>query len=718
MSPLPAQRLTRARTVDRLVAALITGGGSLVLVAAALLVVFLLVECLPLLGNGSARGAGTARVGVAPLAAVEDEYRQSVMVVGRDAAVHVVRADGSSTAVAMTGAEPPLAEAVMDGAGRLVAVRDARSSVQVWSLRMRPSWKGQERTLEPVVRRVAELPPMAGGPLLAVAGGEGGASVLLAGERGAVVAVAGDAPRTVALPMTLPALAGTFTDNGAEAWVASSGELLLFALRGTSDGSAAPVEARAPLPARPTAMAMVLGGVTCLVGDEAGTVTGWQSVEGSMVGSRVLDPAAVFPGRGPVVRLATSQRDKTFLVLRGDSAELVHLTSRRRLFPLPEVPQGVVWIGFSPRRDGIVAVTAEPAVHRWSLSVPHPEATFSTLFLPVRYEGFAKPELVWQSTGGTSSFEPKLSLVPLVVGTFKGALYALLFSAPAGLAAALYVSQFAPRRLRLIAKPAIELMAALPSVVVGFLAALLLAPLLQRHVVAVLASLVALPAAVVGAAVLWETLPRSVRRRLPAAAELAAAGGAATGTVLLIFAGERVVTGALFGGDFLGWLAGHAGVTYDQRNAIVVGFALGFAVIPIIFTLAEDAFANVPPSLISASLALGATRWQAARTVAVPAASPGLFAAVMMGLGRAVGETMIVLMATGNTPLLSLSPFNGMRTMSACIAVELPEAPYGDTLYRVLILTALLLFAMTFVINTVAVTVSSRLRRRFGRLAA
>jgi phosphate transport system permease protein len=150
----------------------------------------------------------------------------------------------------------------------------------------------------------------------------------------------------------------------------------------------------------------------------------------------------------------------------------------------------------------------------------------------------------------------------------------------------------------------------------------------------------------------------------------------------------------------------------------VVGFALGFAVIPIIFTLAEDAFANVPPSLISASLALGATRWQAARTVAIPAASPGLFAALMNGLGRAVGETMIVLMATGNTPVLSLSPFNGMRTMAACIAVELPEAPYGGSLYRVLILTALLLFAMTFVTNTAAAVVAARLRKRFGRLAA
>jgi len=208
------------------------------------------------------------------------------------------------------------------------------------------------------------------------------------------------------------------------------------------------------------------------------------------------------------------------------------------------------------------------------------------------------------------------------------------------------------------------------------------------------------------------------RRRLRPRGELLLVGGALAATAFAVFAAAPTVERVLFAGDFRAWLLASAGVTYDQRNAVVVGFALGFAVIPIIFTLAEDAFSNVPPSLVSASLALGATRWQAARTVAIPAASPGLFAAVMTGLGRAVGETMIVLMATGNTPIMSLSPFDGMRTMAASIAVELPEAPFGDTLYRVLILTALMLFAMTFVINSAAVLVAARLRKRFGRLAA
>ena len=170
---------------------------------------------------------------------------------------------------------------------------------------------------------------------------------------------------------------------------------------------------------------------------------------------------------------------------------------------------------------------------------------------------------------------------------------------------------------------------------------------------------------------------------------------------------------ALLGTDTRQWLLDTWGVTYDQRNCLVVGLAMGFAVIPIIFTISEDAFSSVPSSLTAASLALGASRWQTATRVVLPTASPGIFSAVMIGFGRAVGETMIVLMATGNTPLLDWSIFNGMRTLSANIAVEIPEAPYGGTLYRVLFLAATLLFVMTFAVNTVAELVRQRLRERY-----
>jgi phosphate transport system permease protein len=139
-------------------------------------------------------------------------------------------------------------------------------------------------------------------------------------------------------------------------------------------------------------------------------------------------------------------------------------------------------------------------------------------------------------------------------------------------------------------------------------------------------------------------------------------------------------------------------------------------VIPIIFAIAEDAFTNVPSNLVAGSLALGADRWQTVRRVVLPTASPGIFSAIMIGFGRAVGETMIVLMATGNTPIMEMTPFKGFRAMSANIAVELPDAAVGGTLYRILFLAAFLLFLMTFVVNTLAELIRIRLRKKFQYL--
>jgi phosphate transport system permease protein len=152
--------------------------------------------------------------------------------------------------------------------------------------------------------------------------------------------------------------------------------------------------------------------------------------------------------------------------------------------------------------------------------------------------------------------------------------------------------------------------------------------------------------------------------------------------------------------------------SYDTRNALVVGFVMGFAIIPIIFTLAEDALGEVPSHLREASLGAGATPWQTALRVVVPTAMSGLFSAVMIGLGRAVGETMIVLMAAGSTPILEFNIFNGFRTLSANIATELPEAVHGSAHYRTLFLAALTLFGMTFVLNSVADTVRRHFRKK------
>jgi phosphate transport system permease protein len=302
------------------------------------------------------------------------------------------------------------------------------------------------------------------------------------------------------------------------------------------------------------------------------------------------------------------------------------------------------------------------------------------------------------------------------VGTLKGTVYSLLLAIPLGVLGAMFASQFLHPRLLAYVKPTVEIMAALPSVVLGFLAGLWLAPALERAFPALLLAVVALPLATWLAGIGWSRLPQGLRHGLPAGSEVflyVAVAAATLGLCLALAPGfERVA----FGGSFPAWLLETSGLRYDQRNAVVVGLAMGFAVIPIVFAIAEDAFSNVPRNLIAGSLALGANRWQTVTRVVLPTASPGIFSAVMIGFGRAVGETMIVLMATGNTPILDLNPFNGFRTLSANIAVEIPEAPHGGTLYRTLFLAALILFLLTFLVNTGAELVRQRLRRRYAQL--
>src|SRR4029453_12909251 len=242
------------------------------------------------------------------------------------------------------------------------------------------------------------------------------------------------------------------------------------------------------------------------------------------------------------------------------------------------------------------------------------------------------------------------------------------------------------------------------------------APRVEKAVPALALMVFVLPAMILLTGWLWTRLPRKFRGRFPLGTEAILFVFVLAAGIGLCFQLSPPFERLAFGGDFQAWLLRATGLGYDQRNAVVVGLAMGFAVIPIIFAIAEDAFSNVPSNLVAGSLALGADRWQTVTRVVLPTASPGIFSAIMIGFGRAVGETMIVLMATGNTPLLSWNPFNGFRTLSANIAVEIPEAPQFGTLYRVLFLAALLLFIVTFAVNTAAEMVRQRLRNRYARL--
>ena len=227
--------------------------------------------------------------------------------------------------------------------------------------------------------------------------------------------------------------------------------------------------------------------------------------------------------------------------------------------------------------------------------------------------------------------------------------------------------------------------------------------------------LIALPAAIVILSLAWQWLPDTVRARLDGWYGLIVVPVIVL-SVISAFSLGPTLENAFFGGDSRNWFLTVLGLDYDQRNALIVGLAMGLAVIPTIFSIAEDAIYGVPTHLINGSLALGATRWQTLIRVVVLTASPGIFSAIMIGLGRAVGETMIVLMATGNTPVMDLNIFQGMRTFAANIAVELPESEVDSSHYRILFLTALVLFMITFVFNTVAEVVRQRLRSRYGSL--
>lgn len=466
-----------------------------------------------------------------------------------------------------------------------------------------------------------------------------------------------------------------------------------------------------------TSLSLLLGHRTLISGGSRGTVSSWVVVKDDDGPSR-LRRVHDFPGPPEAaIAIAPSRRNKGFLTLHGaGDIQLHYATGGRALLRLAATGRPCGQIALAPKGDGVLAVSPDGTVHDWDLHNPHPEVSLHTLFGRVWYEGYAAPEFVWQSSSGSDDFEPKFSLVPLLYGTFKGTFYALIIAVPIALLAALYASQFMHPTLRHTVKPIIELMAALPSVVLGFLAGLWLAPLVERILPGLLLSTLILPAAVLMSLLLWQRMPIRLRRRVPTGAECLLL------LPVLILAGAAALSAGgwieawMPAGDCRVWLRTVLGIPYDQRNSLVVGFAMGFAVIPVIFTIAEDSLSNVPPHLSAGALALGATPWQSVLSVVLPAASPGIFSAVMIGFGRAIGETMIVLMATGNTPVMDPSLFSGFRALSANIAVELPEAPDGSTHFRVLFLAALLLFIFTFLVNTCAEVIRLRLRRRYSLL--
>lgn len=461
------------------------------------------------------------------------------------------------------------------------------------------------------------------------------------------------------------------------------------------------------LSAGPLNLSILAGGKSLLVQSSDGQLTQWFDVPKAPDNQYHLTRIRNFTPAGE--GLLTTESARRVFASVSPQGEL-SLFSSIQSAPLLQhkLAQGVTHAAFSPWGDHLLVENAAG----WSaypVDNRYPDISWRSLWQRVWYENYPEPAYVWQSSSAEESYQAKFSLIPIIFGTLKAAGYAMLFAVPLALAGAIYTAYFMSAGLRRVVKPAIEMMGAFPTVVIGLIAGIWLAPVIERYLTGIL-----LLPPLLALTILWcgwgsARWSAKTQRQLPA------------GWDVVVLLPVILLTGWLalwLGPPLAVWVLGMPlhewlGDNYDQRNALVVGIAMGFALIPVIFSLAEDALFSVPSSLSQGSLALGATPWQTLTRVVLPSAYAGIFSALMIGFGRAVGETMIVLMATGNTPIIDGSIFQGLRAMAANIAIEMPEAVVGSGHYRVLFLTALVLFCFTFLVNTLAESIRLRLRERY-----
>ncbi|QPG07235.1 ABC transporter permease subunit [Salinimonas marina] len=445
---------------------------------------------------------------------------------------------------------------------------------------------------------------------------------------------------------------------------------------------------------------------TVIMADRTGSVTRWvlQNRQGQMIYQPTYtlhlaqseQPAAVavHPSANALLLATTSKR---LLILNRITGEVVgNSRSQKKV-------TGLRWYG-----EYLYAYNHQQ-IEVYQTQNLSGVTTWSALFEPQLYEGYLTARHTWQSATATDYQEQKFSLTPLLRGSIKASLLALIIAIPTALSAAIYTGFFATGAVRQWLKPAVEMLEAIPSVLIGFIAAIWLAPLATHILLALVFFVVTLPVVLMAIVLLkpWVALyvnrwAQGTELVLAVLVILAFAGVAIqlTPWLLSVFASiDGQMTSLLDAPSPLG------------KTSVVVAIALGLAVAPSIYSLAEDAIYSVPEGLKHASFALGATSLQTLYKVVLHVASPGIFAAIMLGFGRAFGETMIVLMVTGNTPIASWSLFEGLRALTANLAIELPESEVSSAHYQILFFTACLLFGFTFVINTLAELLRQRLRK-------
>jgi phosphate transport system permease protein len=722
---IPRRRLA----IDRSIGVGIRVGGATVIALVSAILVFLVVEAWPLQGRGRVEpGFGFATPST-PEAVASDDYRTHVAALGRDGNLSVFRGDGQLVAEQPIASEAPLHRVMRNPERNTFAATTIDGAVVFAPVRWLIRFENNERIVSASLGTPAVVSVDPAGQPLEVATAnlrENGASVVAQLADGELLWVrhvveendfTGERSESIdRSPLPSGVRLTDLALDPREQYlygVTVTGELVWWDLSAAVQG---PPQVASNGGSAVTAIALLTGGRALVVGGADGSLSVWSPVRRTEFATRLTQIRELTPRGAAIERIVPAHRDRTFAALDANGQVGVYFSTSERLLWQGAAPLGnATAAAIAPKGDALIFAGSD-GVQELRFDAPHPEASIAALFRRVWYEGFEKARHIWQSTGGTDEFEAKLGITPLLFGTIKGTVYSLLLAIPLGILGAIYTSQFLHPRYQRVVKPAVEMMASMPTVVLGFVAGLWLAPRMESLFPAFVCMLLLVPVAMVIGGATWEQFPRRFRARLSDGGEVAWQalvvctalwGSIALGPTLSVW---------LFDGSFNSWLLETTGARYDQRNAVVVGIAMGFAVIPIIFSIAEDALSSVPRNLAAGSLALGANRWETVIRVVLPTASPGIFSAVMVGLGRAVGETMIVLMATGNTPIMDWSAFNGFRTLAANIAVEIPEAPHGGTLYRTLFLTALLLFALTFAINTAAEVVRQRLRKQYGRL--
>ncbi len=731
------RRGARRRLWDRAVRGLVSIGGLGIICAVLLIFVYLISVVLPLFQSaeiseeayfdGLSGGRGNGPANESPLLLALDSAAGIALRIGAGGRVEFIDlTDGGLLAqenlTSSAGAElTAVAEDSGDSGLFAAGFADGEIVLAGWD-----AGGGVPRLVFPVAPRAYRLP--SGGPVavLGLRSGQGRFDIAAAGAGGRAVLFAGGAsPGSVAAAPALVQVrelpvAATDIDRILLPldwrWVfilETSGEMNLLELEPSGAARIAHTVRLAPSPARLTDIEWLAGGVSLLAADSAGGATQWFVVreEGS-ARLRQIRRFQLFDNA--VADLEAERNRRNFMALGGNGElALLNATTEAELLRLDLADASVRALALAPAGELLLLADAQGGIGLWRLDNPFAEFSPAALWHPAWYENYPAPGLIWQTSAADDTFEPKYSLAPLTFGTLKAAFAAMLFAAPLAVGAAVFTGNFMVPGLRRRIKPLIELMEALPTVVIGFLAGLWLAPLVEENLAALVVGLALLPLSVVLASAAMARLPERFERSLAEGWQLLALAPVMLLAGWLAWRFAPLMEVALFDDGLSAWLATQWGLEYASRNALIVGAAMGFAVTPVIYSIADDAIFTVPRHLGYGAFALGANSWQTLVRLILPAAAPGILSALLIGFGRAVGETMIVLMATGNTPIMDVNLFAGMRTLAANLAIEIPESEPGGTHYRILFLSSLLLLLFTFLINSLAELARQRMRRKY-----